>query len=225
MNHFLREYQCEKSHWILFFYYPMYTYEEGRASLTSSFFLLVTLLINVTEAFHFEKESAHSELLDTALPLLWPRPGLAESPPEWAVFNSGSGSARGGSAVGNGNIHSLRAGDGAGDKKFHLPTQIWVHFTLSAIWRFAAFTLLSDLNFFKRNICFWCMEQAIKASLGNLLMLLQNCSAGMVACTGEECSEWRIMWSTFRLIHGWREAHTRNINYILGPLIHHKYLI
>lgn len=69
------------------------------------------------------------------------------------------------------------------------------------------------------------MERPIKASLGNLLMLPQNCSAGRVACAGEECSEWRIMWSTFRLIRGWREAHIRNVKYVLGPLIHHKYLI
>lgn len=69
------------------------------------------------------------------------------------------------------------------------------------------------------------MEQPIKASLGNLLTLLQGCSAGMIACSGEEGCEWRIMWSAFRLIRGWREAHIRNIKYVLDPLIHHKYLI
>lgn len=78
------------------------------------FFLLVTLLINVTGAFHFEENQEHNELLGTALPLLCLKPGVEESPPEWSVFDSGSDSARGGSAVGSGNILSLRTGAGPG---------------------------------------------------------------------------------------------------------------
>lgn len=72
------------------------------------------MLINVTGVFHFEKNQEHSELLGTALPLLCLKPGMEESPPEWSVFDSGSDKARGGSAVGSGNVLSLRAGAGPG---------------------------------------------------------------------------------------------------------------
>lgn len=170
--------------------------------------------------FLLRRSQEHSELLDTALPccaqiLPW------QSHCTMVTLYSASDSARGGSAVGNGNIWE------PGDRKFHLLSRIWGSCSIlkCTLKVFCSFRSLPIWTFSKEIICFWCMERAIKASLVNLLMLLQSCSAGMIACTGEECSERRKMRSTFRLIRGWREAHIRNIKHVLGPLIHHKYLI
>lgn len=131
-------------------------------------------------------------------------------------------------ALGDGNIHSLRAATGTGTWGQEIPSPpADLRSTLHPQVHSEGFLLLRSFPIwtFSKEICFWCMERPIKASLGNLLMLLQSCSAGMIACTGGECSEWRIMRRTFRLIQGWREAHIRNIKYELAPLIHHKCLI
>lgn len=94
----------------------------------------------------------------------------------------------------------------------------------SALWRFSALTLLSNLNFFKRNMLL-VHGAANKSIIGKFI----NAAAELLSRDDSlywwGVSEWRIMRRTFRLIQGWREAHIRNIKYELAPLIHHKCLI
>lgn len=103
------------------------------------FSLLVSLLINVTEGFHFEKEKT--------------LPGPAE-PETWVSPGSCSGRARGGSwgwqypFPKSSSWHwdlGTRNSISSCWSEEHTPSS-------SALWRFSALTLLSNLNFFKRNM-------------------------------------------------------------------------